>query len=94
MTAPEPEGEWVTAQQLWDTELLVIVLCRFTGIPLSHDQACIEREAHQHPNVECRTMFFQASALAGVMKLDAFDPLPEQVRRPWTGGEQIGTTHA
>lgn len=91
----EPEDGWVTAPQLIDTELLAVTLCRFTGQAVPHSDRCPERGLNLHPDIECRSLFLQADALtSGTLKLGAFEEIPEEIRQPWTGGDQIGTGHA
>lgn len=92
----EPEGGWETAPRLFDTELLVTTLCRFTGIPRETSERCLEREAGQHPNEECAALYVQADALtSGRLNLAAFgDAIPDEVRVPFAGdAEPSGGPH-
>lgn len=86
----EPQDGWVSGPELTDTELLVTTLCRFSGNPASHGEPCPTRSARLHPDVECRTLFFQAEALGrGVTGLEDYESVPEQLRQPWSGGAPI-----
>lgn len=91
----EPEGGWISAPQLVDTELLVTTLCRFTGRQVLHTELCPDRLAALHVDIDCRAFYVQAEALAeGRVDLAGFGPmLPEEVRLPFVGGEPSGTTH-
>jgi hypothetical protein len=92
----EPEGGWETAPRLFDTELLVTTLCRFTGFPREHSGRCLEREAGQHPDEECAALYVQAGALRdGRLDLAAFgEDIPEEVRVPFAGdAEPSGGPH-
>lgn len=91
----EPTDGWVTSPLLTDTELLVTTLCRFSGSATSHRDACPGRVNSMHPDVECRTLFFQAEAFSrGLIDLEGFGAsVPEQIRVPWRGGTPIGTSH-
>lgn len=90
----EPEGGWVTAPVLYDTELVTTMLCRFTGFPAEASRRCLERENGQHPDVECRALYIQADALrAGQFDLSGFDEIPEEVRRPFVGDDLSGRPH-
>lgn len=90
----EPEGGWVTAPTLIDTELLVTTLCRFSGEAVGHEQDCQYRLLRRHPDQECRALYFQGSALnEGLVSLEKFDALPEEVRVPFGGGDSGGSDH-
>jgi hypothetical protein len=92
----EPEEGWATAPRLFDTELHVTTLCRFTGFPRESSGRCLEREAGQHPNEECAALYVQADALThGRLDLAAFgDHVPEEVRVPFAGdAEPSGGPH-
>lgn len=68
-TAPgpdEPEDGWVKSDPLADSEILSIVLCRFTGEkPTSNSEKprCSMRALAQHEDVDCLTLYHQEAAL-------------------------------
>jgi hypothetical protein len=73
----EPEGGWVVAPTLVDTQILTIALCRFTGCkPNDETEAsdhvvCPERVKGVHVDEECITLYHQADALrAGLVQYD------------------------
>lgn len=92
----EPEGGWITAPLLVDTELLITTLCRFTGVPVGHDAVCAARLDRRHPDVDCRAFYVQVDALrAGQVDLSGFGgELPEEIRLPLIGNEPTGGQHA
>lgn len=92
----EPPGGWIDSRQLVDTELLVTVLCKFTGRPLTlWGGQCPDRLEHRHPDLWCRAFYVQAEAARdGRLDLAGFgDVLPEEVRVPLGGGEPTGRPH-
>lgn len=92
----EPEGGWVTGPRLFDTELVVTTLCRFTGFPREHSRRCLERENGQHPDEECAALYVQVDAMQrGRLDLSAFgEVIPEEVRLPLSGdAEPSGSPH-
>jgi hypothetical protein len=72
----EPEGGWVTAPTLADSQILTIALCRYTGDkPEREGLRCQAREAMMHADVDCVTLYHQAEALAsGVIRYDMTAP--------------------
>ena len=68
-TPDEPEGGWQQAPTLHDSEILSVVLCRYTGQQpiLTGDRVglCDARLYSQHPDVECMTLYHQQEALQG-----------------------------
>lgn len=89
----EPVGGWVTGPELIDTEVLIVQLCRYAGIPLG-DQGCLHRMLKRHPDEECRTYFVSAKALReGQVDLAALDleSLPSEIRSNMMGGTRAVT---
>lgn len=92
-TAPgpdEPEEGWQTAEPLVDSQILSIVLCRFTGekplgITLQNKPTCSMRALAKHEDVDCLTLYHQADALrSGKIHYD----MPGlEVTVPVAGGE-------
>lgn len=89
----EPEDGWVGARPLIDTEVLSLVLCRFTGERLGLQESCQARVLGRHPDVICHALFLQADALQGA--LAGGEEIPEaqsELRRPYRLGEAIAVT--
>ena len=90
--AGEPEGGWVTGQPLIDTQVLELVLCRFTGSRVTLDEPCQARLLGRHPDVDCPAIFYSADALeAKVMGGTEFPRVQQEVRAPYPMGEATGT---
>lgn len=91
----EPAGGWVEGPQLFDTELLVTSLCRFSGEPVGHGEICPAWLEHRHPDEPCVAYYVQAAAFReGRIDLSGFgNTLPEEVRLPSAGGEPTGGSH-
>lgn len=82
----EPEEGWTQAPTLTDTQMLSIVLCRYTGNrPEQVTTRCMARSLKLHEDVDCMTLYHQEEALrAGVIHYD----LPAvEVTVPVDGGE-------
>lgn len=59
----EPEGGWVTAPPLYDSEITSLILCRFTGVSPLNDGTCPARALRTHKDEDCLTLFISAEAL-------------------------------
>ena len=91
----EPAGGWVGSPALVDTQILHLLLCRFTGSKVALRLPCPSREQQRHPDVECKTMFLQAEGLQLAL-LDGllFPEANDEIRAPYLiAGEAIGTGH-
>lgn len=95
----EPDGGWVRAEPLIDTEITSLTLCRFTGKQVGLDEFCFDRIHGRHRDITCVTLYFQEAALdaltTGEGELDqaSFSTAQEVIRVPMFGGDPIGTTH-
>lgn len=82
----EPEGGWARAPELSDTQVLSVVLCRYTADKIdSASGQCLARMLRLHPDQDCTTLYHQAEALqAGVVHYD----LPaHEVTKPAAGSD-------
>lgn len=80
--------EYQVSETRWDTEIVSITLCKFTGIQGFVDGSCGARRAGKHPDLSCETIFVSADALSrGEIHLGAYDEVPMLVRTPVGGGE-------
>lgn len=61
----EPEGETAVADPLYTSEILAVVLCKYTASLVSIDERDVPCEARglRHVDEECRTVFWSADAL-------------------------------
>lgn len=91
----EPEGGWIWAPTLIDTQILQLLLCRFTGDKVTINEPCQARFVMAHPDVECRTVFVQTEGLKAALVDSLLLPeITDEVRAPYgTAGEAIGTGH-
>ena len=88
----EPEDGWVGTEPLIDTEILQLILCRFTGDKVPMHGTCQTRWDRRHPDVECKTLFLQAEGLRYEL-LDGRLGANEELRAPYRVGEPVATTH-
>jgi hypothetical protein len=89
----EPDGGWVSAPQLIDTELLTIVLCRFTGEQLaSLDDRCEARTIRLHPDEDCAAVYVQFDALdqGRTIDMQRLAGIQEELRVPFGGENDLG----
>lgn len=87
----EPVDGWQTAAPLIDSEIVEVVLCRFTGDRVSVDALCDTRQVGGHPDTECRAVYLQADNLPFITDNSmAFEYAQDEVRQPWHGGEWSG----
>lgn len=89
-----PDGRdtgWQSGPRLYDSELLTLTLCRYTGEPPMVNGECAARAARQHRDVECFQLFFSAEALKreGIDFLN-YDGVPREIRLPEGGDEATG----
>lgn len=91
----EPEGGWsAPSKRLYDTEIITLTLCKFTGLRLDPAvRACVARVDGYHADEDCPAVFFSAVALQrGELDITNFDAIPAEVRVPFAGaGEPTGT---
>ena len=94
-TDGEPDGGWVEAPMLIDTQILQLLLCRFTGDKVSLEEPCRARFGLFHPDVECKTVFVQTEGLkAALVDALVLPEITDEVRAPYaSAGEAIGTGH-
>lgn len=87
----EPEDGWVTSPQLYDTIITSTTLCRFTGVPVNLEGDCPARD--RHADVDCRSLYMQAEAIAaGALDQALFNDAQQVVRRHTAGDDVVGTT--
>lgn len=87
----EPDEGWVTATPLIDSEVVEVVLCRFTGYKVPVDDTCSTLLEGGHPDVECRAVYLQADNLPFITSGGmGFDDAQDEIRQPWRGGEWTG----
>lgn len=91
----EPHGGWVEAPTLIDTQVLQLLLCRFTGDKVSLELPCQARRQGVHPDDECKTVFLQAEGLRlALLDGSLFPQATDEIRAPYAqSGEAIGTGH-
>jgi hypothetical protein len=91
----EPEGGWVEAPTLIDTQILQTLLCKFTGDKVTIEEPCQARFGLFHPDVECKTVFVQTEGLKAALVDGLLLPeVTDEVRAPHaSAGEAIGTGH-
>lgn len=87
----EPAEGWEGGQRLYDSELLTVVLCRYTGARIE-DGRCTAAE--RHPATFCPALYLQAEATRGdvVSFLDTYfdQQVPEELRASRFGDEPTG----
>ena len=59
----EPVGEWQTARQLHTTEIVSIILCKFTGDRTVEGGSTCPHRAVSHPDEECSMQYWSADAI-------------------------------
>lgn len=91
--AGEPDDGWQTARPLIDTQIVELVLCRFTGDKTSVDGGCQARALNLHPDMDCRALFLNAATLSTGPASAGFPEPQDEVRVPFRSGEAIGTGH-
>ncbi|MCW2613070.1 MAG: hypothetical protein JWN08_64 [Frankiales bacterium] len=77
----EPDGGWVAASGLYDSEIITLTLCRFTGYRLLREQECDARTSARHSDVDCHQAY---AALPHVLdhSITTIMSLPDELRRP------------
>lgn len=95
--ANEPEGGWEGGPDLYDTELVSVVLCKYTGYIVNDvDQPC--EHADTHAPGPCFTLFHSATALTnGTIDIARFptDITVTEVRAgAFADDTPTGVTHA
>lgn len=67
----EPEGGWEVADRLETSEIISLLLCRYTAWPIGSDLTCPKR-GRVHADVDCVTVFWSSEAIArGELHADA-----------------------